>query len=75
MKLVSYARQWHKLWSMRFIILTAFFSAVIAAYAMLPSDWLPEIPSWFKKALAVSDLVTAGLAGVSRVIKQENIKQ
>lgn len=62
--------QWHKLWSMRFIIATAFFTAVIAAYVTLPQDWLPTIPDWVKKTLSVADLITAGAAGISRVIKQ-----
>lgn len=73
MNLIDEAAQWKKLWSMRFIIATAFFSAVIAAYVLMPDDWLPAIPQWVKGVLALTDLACAGAAGVSRVIKQENL--
>lgn len=73
MKLAAEAAKWHKLWSMRFIIATGFFSSIIAAYALLPPDWLPAIPSWVKSGLALSDLFCAGGAGVSRIIKQETL--
>ena len=58
---------------MRFIIATAFFSGVTAAYMLLPDDWLPVIPAIVKQALSLGALVTAGAAGVSRVIKQPNV--
>jgi hypothetical protein len=74
-KLTSDAGKWHKLWSMRFIIATAFFSSIIAAYALLPSDWLPSIPQWIKGALALMDLGCAGAAGVSRVIDQPALRE
>ena len=73
MKLINNAGQWHRLWSVRFILLTALFSAIIAAYNNLPSDWLPLLPGWLKKGIALADLASAGLAGLSRVIKQESL--
>ena len=69
-KLVSDAGEWHRWWSMRWIIATGFFAAVSAAYVTLPADWLPALPVWLKGALAVGTLLTAGAAGVTRVIKQ-----
>lgn len=71
--LIENASKWHKLWSMRFIILTAFFSSISAAYILLPADWLPTIPDWLKAALAVGTLLAAGAAGVARVVKQEGV--
>ena len=72
--LIPNASKAHKLWSMRFIIATAFFSSIIAAYALLPPDWLPSIPQWVKGALALTDLACAGGAGVSRVIDQPALR-
>lgn len=70
-KLVDDVSEWRRWWSMRFIILSAFFSAIIAVYATLPADWLPEIAPWLKQALALGAMGTAGAAAVSRVLKQE----
>lgn len=74
-RLAPDASQWHRLWSMRFIIAAAFFSSVIAAYAVLPADWLPAIPQWIKGAMAIADLSCAGAAGVSRVIDQPKLRE
>lgn len=71
MKMIDNAGQWHKLWSMRFILATGFFSGVIAAYALLPPDWLPHIPGYVKRYLGLADMFCAGAAGISRVIKQQ----
>lgn len=69
-ELVDNAAEWKRWWSMRWIIATTFFTSIIAAYVMLPPDWLPEIGPAIKKALAIGALFSAGAAGVSRVIKQ-----
>lgn len=73
MKLVYNASEWKRWWSMRFIIATAFFSSVTAAYILLPPDWLPEIDGWMKKGLALATLASAGAAGVARVVKQKDV--
>jgi hypothetical protein len=69
-QLVDNARQWHRWWSMRWIILTVVVASVAPAYAALPADWLPEIPGWLKAGFAYATIVTAAAAGVSRVVKQ-----
>lgn len=69
-KLVDDVQDWHRFWSMRWIIVSAFCSAAVAAYALLPADFLPTIPVWVKQALGLGAVVSAGAAGVSRVIKQ-----
>lgn len=71
MKLIDNWREWPRFWSMRWIIASAFFSAVIVAYSTLPADWLPAIGPEIKKWLAVGALLTSGCAGVARVIKQK----
>lgn len=70
MKLVDDWREWKRWWSMRWIIVSAFCSAVALAYAALPADWLPAIPTWVKTSLAAGALLSAGAGGVSRVVKQ-----
>lgn len=69
-ELVDDVQDWKRWWSMRWIIATTFFSSVVAAYALLPADWLPQVAPAVKQALALGALFSAGAAGVSRVIKQ-----
>ena len=71
MNLVDDWREWKRWWSMRWIIVSAFCSAVAVAYATLPADWLPSIPGWVKGALAAGAMLSAGASGVSRVVKQK----
>lgn len=73
MKLIDNARQWHRLWSMRWAILTAFLAAIPVAYATLPDDWLPAIPQWVKAALAIAVLVSAGATGAARLLQQSKL--
>jgi hypothetical protein len=70
LELVDDVQDWKRWWSMRWIIATAFFTSIIATYALLPADWLPQIAPAVKQALAVGALLSAGAAGVSRVLKQ-----
>lgn len=69
-ELIPDAKYWRKMWSMRFILIGAFCAGAAAAYQWLPADWLPEIPAIVKKLLGLGALVSMGMAGVSRVIKQ-----
>lgn len=71
LQLVDDAAEWKRWWSMRWIIASAFFSAVVVAYSTLPADWLPTIPVWLKQAFSMGALLSAGAAAVARVIKQE----
>lgn len=74
LQLVENASEWKRWWSMRWIIASAFFSAVVVAYATLPADWLPAIPVWLKQAFSIGALVSAGGAAVARVLKQPEAK-
>lgn len=74
MKLIDNAKQWHRLWSLRWAILTAFLAAIPAAYVLLPDDWMPAIPQWVKAGLAIATLVSAGATGVARMLKQESLE-
>jgi hypothetical protein len=73
MKLIDNAKQWHRLWSLRWAILTAFLAAIPTAYVLLPTDWLPSIPEWVKAGLALATLASAGATGVARLLKQEGL--
>ncbi|PXV60902.1 hypothetical protein SAMN04487785_1134 [Dyella jiangningensis] len=73
MELITNARQWHRLWSIRFAILSAVFGALATAYAALPADWLPAIPSWAKLAMAGGTLTSSVAAAVARVVQQSSL--
>lgn len=68
--LVDDAHNWKRWWSMRWLIVGAFCAGAAAAYQWLPADWMPEIPALAKKLLGLGALVSMGMAGVSRVLKQ-----
>lgn len=69
--LVPDVDNWRRWWSMRWLMATAYFSAVVAAYMTLPPDWLPTLPVWVKQVHAFGALMSAGGAAVSRVIQQQ----
>lgn len=64
-----------RLWSMRWILIGAFCAGSAAAYQWLPPDWLPEIPATVKKYLGLGALVSMGMAGTSRVVKQNKLRE
>lgn len=74
-KLVDDAHEWKKWWSMRWAIITAFLAAIPVAYATMPDDWLPTIPGNIKAGLAFATLISAGLTGASRVVKQKSLEK
>lgn len=73
MRLVEYANQWHKLWSVRFALIAAFLAGVAAAYAVLPTDWLPAIPDWVKASLALGSMLCGGCSAAARVVQQSSV--
>jgi hypothetical protein len=73
-KLIDNANQWHRLWSIRFAILSALFGSITTAYLALPPDWLPYIPGWAKLLLAAGSMLTAGAASAARVVRQDALK-
>lgn len=80
-KLTPDKHNFFRFWSVRLSLLAGVISAtalgIIGAYALLPADWLPEVHSGFKQAVAYSALASAGvssfLAAVSRVIAQPKL--
>lgn len=75
MNLIPNAKQWHRLWSMRFAIAAAAFSSAAGAWALMPPDWQPHIPGWGKWALAGVGVLLPALAGASRVIEQPKLRE
>ena len=67
---VDDVHQWKKWWSMRWIIVTAILNTIPIAYMTLPEDWKDAVPVSVKFAFVCITLLTAGLAGAARVIKQ-----
>ena len=74
MKLIPEASKWHRLWSIRFAILSAGFGAVTTAYIGLPADWLPAIPSVVKFGLAAGAMLTAFGSAGARVVQQQALQ-
>ena len=72
-ELVQDAKNWWKWWSMRFTLVSLFCSGAIAAYVVLPADFLPEIPVWFKQTLGITAVLSAGAAAVTRPIRQHKL--
>lgn len=72
-KLIEDAKHWHKLWSMRWAIITVIVSSLALAYSGLPSDWQAAIPNWAKATFAGLTLFTGTATAVSRLVKQNNL--
>ncbi len=75
LSLVEDFKNWKKWWSMRFIIISTFFQAITVAYVTLPADWMPSIPEGAKLFFASGALLTAGAAGVARVVSQPRLRE
>ncbi len=73
MNLVEDWREAKHWWSMRWIIVSTFCSAVAVAYATLPADWLPSVPGWVKGGVAFGAMLSGGAAAVSRVMQQPKL--
>lgn len=69
-QLIDNASQWHRLWSMRWMILTVMVASVGPAYMALPADWLPAMPNWLKAVFAYATIFTAAAGAASRLVKQ-----
>jgi hypothetical protein len=65
------APYWRKLWSIRFAVLTTFFSSGVLAYLTLDDSLKASIPHWFVRFMSMGDVLTGMLAGVSVMIKQQ----
>lgn len=74
-ELVDNVKEWKRWWSMRWILIGAFCAGAAAAYQWLPADWLPELPAMVKKWLALGAVVSMGMAGVTRVLKQPVVEK
>lgn len=70
MKLAAEAAVWHKLWSMRLMIASTFYTAAAGAWVLLPSDWKPELSHTVQAILAGIGVMLPASASVARVIKQ-----
>lgn len=74
-KLTDKAKVWHRLWSIRLMILTAFYSAAAGAWRMglIPDEWKPQLNHWEQAILAGIGVALPGIAAVSVVVKQSKL--
>lgn len=70
-KLVEDVADWHRWWSMRWIIIAAALEALKAGWAGLPPRWIDWLPDVVPHALGVLALIATVNAGVARVTKQK----
>lgn len=70
MKLIDDAGQWHKLWSMRLLVLTTIYTSAAGAWVLLPPDWQPHLSEMAKAILAGIGVLLPAVTAVSRLIKQ-----
>lgn len=75
MQLVPYAKEWKRLWSIRFNILTAALGSAALAYSQLPEDWKASVPPWLISTSATLTIFCAAASAVSAVIDQPKLGQ
>lgn len=73
MKLIENAGQWHRLWSMRLMVLTTIYTTAAGAWAVMPADWQPHLSDGVKAALAIVGVLLPSIAAVSRIVAQPNV--
>lgn len=71
-KLIAQASLWHRLWSIRIMILTSFYTAAAGAWSsgLIPEEWRPQFGHITKLVLAGIGVMLPGIAAVSVVVKQ-----
>lgn len=76
-KLTDKAKWWHRLWSIRLMIVTSFYSAAAGAWrtGMIPDEWKPQLSHWEQAILAGIGVVLPGIAAVSVVVKQTKLAE
>ena len=74
MQMVDDSYNWHRWWSMRWIMLTAALETARQVWPTLPSQWQAALPAWVPAALGSAALLTTALAAASRVVKQTNLE-
>lgn len=72
-KLIEDAHLWHKMWSIRFAILTTIYTTAAGAWLTIPGDWKPVLTHREQVVLAIIGIVIPVLTGASRVIKQSSL--
>lgn len=75
MKFVSYARLWHRIWTMRLSLLGVMYTAAAGAWATLPRDWMPHIPERWRVVLALIGCAIPALTAAASVIDQKSLSQ
>ena len=70
-RLVDDVHNWHRWWSMRWVVIAAALESLKAGWANLPADWITALPHWIPEHLGLATLISTAMAGVSRVVKQK----
>jgi hypothetical protein len=71
LKLVDDAREWHRWWSMRWIIVAGALEGIKVGWADLPPEWVAALPAWVPGYLGLATIAALAFAGAGRVIDQK----
>jgi hypothetical protein len=74
MNLIPDARQWHRLWSMRLMIITTLYTTAAGAWATVPDAWKPELTHVEQLILAGIGIALPALAAASRLVQQSDLQ-
>lgn len=74
MKLVSYAPLWHKIWSVRFVLLALFWQAMQQTWQHMPVEWQPHLHAWEQWILWSGGSFLTASAGVASILHQDGLK-
>ena len=62
---------WHRLWSIRLLILTTLYTSAAGAWMVLPDDWKPELTHVEKIILAGIGMLLPSISALSVLVKQK----
>lgn len=78
MKTIPDIEHFWRFWSVRLAVLSGAINAtalaIIGAYALLPTDWLPVVSAGFKQAVAYAALGSAGLTAFLAAVARRYVQ-
>jgi len=73
LELVSHAKFWKRLWSIRLGIASGVLKGADSAYRSMHPDWAAHLPHWLVGGLGWAALMTGAAATAAVVVKQSNL--
>ena len=73
MKLIDNAHLWHRLWSIRLLILTALYDGAVQGWHHLPDAWKPTLTSGEQWIVSAIGMALPAITGMAVLVKQERL--